>query len=176
MQIEKNSAVSIHYHLTEPSGAVLDSSRGRQPMEYLHGHGNLVSGVERALVGQPVGAKIQVEVSPEDGYGAYDPALDISVPLSVFPAEVRPQIQPGAMFEGPHPSDNTRGAAFTVLEVLESEVRCTANHPLAGRTLHFEVEVIDIRTATSDEISQGQVLPPGWVASSGCCNDPDCDK
>ena len=176
MQIEQNSAVSVHYHLTDQNGEVLDSSRGEQPMEYLHGHGNLVTGVERALLGQEVGARIQVEVPPVDGYGERDPALDVAIPLSVFPAETHPRLQPGAMFEGPHPTDKTRAAAFTVVEVVGSEVRCTANHPLAGMTLHFDLEVMDIREATADEVRQGQVLPPGGVAASGCCSDPNCDK
>ncbi|MDP6946552.1 MAG: FKBP-type peptidyl-prolyl cis-trans isomerase, partial [Myxococcota bacterium] len=75
MNIEKDHAVSIHYHLTNDEGEVIDSSQGKDPLAYLHGHGNLVPGVERALEGKAVGDKFEVVVSPEDGYGAHDPSL-----------------------------------------------------------------------------------------------------
>ena len=81
MKIAHNSAVLVHYHLTNSKGMVIDSSRGKAPMAYLHGHNNMVPGVERALAGQEVGAKLDVEVAPDDGYGQHDPGLDISVPL-----------------------------------------------------------------------------------------------
>jgi len=80
------------------------------------------------------------------------------------------------MFQAPHPSDRNRTAAFTVLEVAGTEVRCTANHPLAGVTLHFNLEVVEIRDGTQEEVLQGRVMAPGEGASSGCCSDPNCDN
>ena len=176
MRIEKNSAVLLHYHLTDSDGVVIDSSIGRVPMAYLHGHNNLVSGVERALVGHEVGAKIEVEVAPADGYGTYDPALDVAIPKQAFPPEMHMGLQPGAVFQGPHPTDKTRSQMFKIVEVAGNEVRCTANHPLAGVTLHFQLEVMEVREATAAEIQQGRAFPPTPPAGSGCCNDPNCDN
>jgi FKBP-type peptidyl-prolyl cis-trans isomerase SlyD len=176
MRIEQNSAVLVHYHLTSSDGEVIDSSNGKDPLSYLHGHNNLVPGVERALEGQEAGAKIDVEVSPADGYGEHDPSLDVLVPLSAFPSDMSSNLKPGAMFQGPHPSDETRTAMYTVIELAGNEVRCSANHPLAGVTLHFNLEVMEIREATEAELSQGRPLPPGGIQQSGCCSDPSCDK
>ena len=176
MKIAQGSAVKVHYHLTDASGKLIDSSNGKAPMAYLHGHKHLVTGVERALAGREVGAKFNVEVSPEDGYGPRDPSLDVSIPLAMFPASSLEHLKPGAMFEGPHPSDSNRSAAFTVIEVGDTQVHCTANHPLAGMTLHFNLEVMEVREATAAELRQGRVLPQNGTASSGCCSDPNCDS
>lgn len=177
MQIAQNTAVSFHYHLTNSSGTVIDSSKGQEPMAYLHGHNQLVPGVERALLGKQAGAKLEVEVAPEDGYGTHDPALDIEIPIDSFPPQIHAKLQPGVQFEGPHPANPTRAAMYTVLEVAGTNLRCSANHPLAGMTLHFEIEVTEVRDATALEVQQGRVLPPGTTQSpSGCCSDPNCDK
>jgi FKBP-type peptidyl-prolyl cis-trans isomerase SlyD len=176
MMIEQDVAVSFHFHLTTSNGAVIQSSKGGTPMNYLHGHHQLVPGVERALVGEKVGSKLKVEVSPEDGYGSHDPALDVTIPVNSFPPHTHAQLQPGVQFQGPHPSDQTRTAVFTVMEVDGSELRCSANHPLAGMTHHFEIEVMDVREATALELQQGRVLPSGATESSGCCSDPNCDN
>ena len=146
-------------------------------MDYLHGFNQLVPGVERALVGKQAGAKLKVEVPSEDGYGPRDPALDITIPIATFPPHIRARLTPGVKFEGPHPTNPTRAAMYTVLEVVGSELRCSANHPLAGITLHFEIEVMEVRQATPLEVQQGRVLPPGATgAPSGCCSDPNCKR
>lgn len=177
MQIAQNTAVSFHYHLTNSSGIVIDSSVGKAPRDYLHGFNQLVPGVERALVGKQAGAKLKVEVPPEDGYGPRDPALDITIPIATFPPFVRPRLQPGAKFEGPHPADRTRAEMYTVLEVVGSDLHCTANHPLAGMTLHYQIEVMEVRDATPFELRQGRVLPPDAPQSArGCCSDPNCKR
>jgi FKBP-type peptidyl-prolyl cis-trans isomerase SlyD len=171
MQIQQNSAVLIHFHLTSAKGEVLDSSRGRDPLAYLHGHRNLVPGVERALAGQEVGAKLEVEVAPVDGYGERNPALDIVVPMAAFPEESHSALRPGAMFQGPHPIQQGQAAMFTVQHVAGDQVACTANHPLAGMTLHFQLEVVDVREATAAEVSMGRV---DQGHDEGCCHDPNC--
>jgi FKBP-type peptidyl-prolyl cis-trans isomerase SlyD len=130
-------------------------------MAYLHGHNNLVPGVERVLDGQSAGIKLDVEVSPEDGYGMRDPDLDIEVPLEAFPEDAREGLVAGAMFQGPHPTDESRPAMYTVIESTDEFVRCTANHPLAGVTLHFNLEVMDVRTATEEELTHGHIHGPG---------------
>jgi len=176
MRIEQNSAVLIHYHLTNSTGDVIDSSNGKEPLGYLHGHHNLVVGVERALFGLGVGAKLDVEVPPDEGYGEHDPELDVAIPLAAFPQNAKETLKTGAMFQGPHPSDQSRSAVYTVIDVANDQVRCTANHPLAGVTLHFSLEVMDIRTATAAELSAGRILPPGETPQSSCCSDPNCDN
>ena len=176
MAIEKDSAVLIHYHLTNASGEVIDSSRGRDPLAYLHGHSNIVPGLERALSGQEIGAKLDVEVAPADGYGDRDPSLDVSVPMSQFPPGTHETLRPGARFQGSHPTDPSQLAVYTVLEVSGDMVSCSANHPLAGMTLHFNVQVMDVREPTSAELMQGRALQPGEKAQSSCCSNPDCDS
>ena len=158
MNIEQDRAVLIHYHLTDSEGNVIDSSQGSdEPLAYLHGHGNLVSGVENALAGRSAGDKLDVVVPPEDGYGVRDPALDVAIPLEAFPEEARADLEPGIMFQAPHPADEDQVAVFTIMERLEDAVHCTANHPLAGVTLHFNLEIVEVREATEEEISVGHV-------------------
>lgn len=161
MNIQNDRAVRIHYHLTDSDGVVIDSSLEGEPMAYLHGHGNLVPGVERVLDGQTAGAKFSVVVPPEDGYGVPDPALNVAVPFTAFPEENREDLVNGAMFHGPHPADDKKVVLYTVVETDGDELRCTANHPLSGVTLHFDLEVIDVRDATEEELAHGHIHGPG---------------
>ena len=157
MKISKDMAVKIHYHLTSPEGDVIDSSRGNEPLAYLHGHGNLVPGVEAALVGQEKGAEVSAVVPPEQGYGVRDPQLDVRIPIQAFPEEMRSQIAPGGMFHGHHPVDSEQVVRFTIVGVENDQVLATGNHQLAGITLHFELEVVDVREATTQELEQGRI-------------------
>ena len=157
MKVQKNRAVTLHFRLEDSQGELIHSTESTGPMPYLHGHGNLVKGVERALEGREVGEIFQVVVPPEDGYGMPDPRLNVEIPLSAFPAEVIGQLAPGVEFEGPHPRDQRQFAMFTVAELLPDAVRCSANHPLAGKVLHFTLEVVDIREGTSSEVVQGHI-------------------
>lgn len=153
--IEKNKVASIHYKLTNDQGDVVDSSEGREPLDYLHGHGNLVAGLEKALVGKAEGDSLKVSVSPEEGYGVPDDSLVIDVPREHIPAD---DLAPGMRF-----SAETSGGMrlFVVLEVAEDSVKLDGNHPLAGETLHFEVDVVSIREAEPEEISHGHVHSDG---------------
>jgi FKBP-type peptidyl-prolyl cis-trans isomerase SlyD len=161
MTIQKDSAVRIHYHLTDSEGTVIDSSKGAEPLAYLHGHGNLVPGVEAALVGQEAGAKLDVVVPPEEGYGVPDPDLDLLIPMDMFPEEAHAELTEGAMFQAPHPKDESSVAVFTVVGVDDGKVKCTANHQLAGVTLHFNLEVVEVREATAEELAHGHIHGPG---------------
>ncbi|MFT7624925.1 MAG: FKBP-type peptidyl-prolyl cis-trans isomerase SlyD [Myxococcota bacterium] len=160
MNIAKDSAVQIHYHLTDAEGAVIDSSKGSDPLAYLHGHGNLVPGVENALIGKAIGDKMTVVVTPEEGYGVRDPGLDVQIPLAAF-GEHASELAPGAMFAGPHPEDETKQVQYTVMEVLPEAVNASGNHSLAGVTLHFDLEVMEIRAATAEELQHGHIHGPG---------------
>lgn len=161
MNISKNSAVLIHYHLTDDDGQVIDSSQGGDALGYLHGHGQLVTGVEAALEGKAAGAHIDVVVPPEEGYGVRDPELDVAIPLTAFPPDAKDQLQPGAMFEGSDPNDPEKTVVYTVVEILEDRVHATGNHALADVTLHFSLDVVSVREATEEELAHGHLHGPG---------------
>ncbi|WP_455199145.1 FKBP-type peptidyl-prolyl cis-trans isomerase [Kaarinaea lacus] len=150
--IGKDCVVSIHYTLTDDAGTVLDSSRQGDPLKYLHGANNIIPGLENELTGKATGASMQVTVAPEDGYGEHIPDAVQTVPRSAF--EGVEDIQPGMQFqtEGPHGVQ-----IIVVTEVQDEEVTIDANHPLAGKTLHFDVSIEDVRDATPEEIAHGHV-------------------
>jgi FKBP-type peptidyl-prolyl cis-trans isomerase SlyD len=156
MKTANGMVVTMHYTLTDEAGTVLDSSDGREPLSYLHGHGNIIPGLEKALEGAGAGFKSSVTVSPEEGYGDRNPDAVFEAPKEHFPPDI--DITPGARVyaEGPQGP-----VSFTVVEQSESGVTLDANHPLAGQTLHFEVEVLDVREATAEELEHGHVHGAG---------------
>ena len=156
MQIEKNRVVTLHYTLRDDQGAIIDSSSGRGPLSYLHGKGNIVPGLEQALAGKAAGDKLDVTVVPEQGYGPRDERLVQILPRARF-GEIA-SIAPGMQVRASGP----QGARLvTVMRVDRDFVTVDGNHPLAGRTLHFSVEVAEVRRATHEEVSHGHVHGPG---------------
>ncbi len=149
--VARDRVVAIEYTLTDEEGAVIDTSRGDRPLEYLHGHGQLIPGLERALEGKAVGAAVSLDVPPEDAYGERDPERTVTVGRDQFDFDV----QVGDFVQAQHP-DGT-AVPFQVVEVSEESVTLDGNHPLAGRTLHFEVEVVAVRPATEEELEHGHV-------------------
>lgn len=159
MNIGQDAVVGIHYTLRNDGGEVLDSSEGRDPLYFLQGHGNLIIGLEEELAGKATGDKLMVSIPPEKGYGIRDPKMIQQVPASQF--QGAENIQPGMQFQAQGPDGG--GYIVTVTEVTTETVTVDANHALAGETLHFEVEVTEVRAATSDEIAHGHVHGPGGV-------------
>lgn len=156
MQIEKNAVVTIDYTLTDPQGQVIDTSVGKQPLPYLHGAGNLIPGLERALEGKSAGEKLKVTVSPEDAYGTRDDKLVQVVPKSAFQGV--PNIAPGMQFR----SQGQGGpSVVTVAKVEGDNVTVDGNHPLAGIPLTFDVDIKDVRKASKEELEHGHVHGPG---------------
>lgn len=152
MQIADARVASIHYTLTDDTGQILDSSPASQPLRYLHGAGNIVPGLEKALAGKQAGDALKVAVKPEEGYGPRNEALVQAVPREAFKGVDK--IEPGMRFN----AQGARGPmVVTVVEVGEGQVRIDANHPLAGRTLHFDVTVDDVREASDEEQQSGRV-------------------
>ena len=149
--IGDNAVVSVHYTLKDDEGEVLDSSEGAEPLNYLHGAGNIIPGLEKALVGKAAGAKQQVVVAPEEGYGEYQAELLQQVPVAAF--EGVEQIEPGMAFEAEDAEGNVR--RVVVRGVEDDVVVIDANHPLAGVELHFDVEVVAVRDASEEEIAHG---------------------
>ncbi len=147
--IAKDQVVSIHYKLTSDSGDVIDSSEGRDPLAYLHGHGNIVPGLENALEGRKVGDEFQVSIPPADGYGERDETQIAKVPRSNVnipgvKAGMTAQVQTA---QGP--------LRVQIIDVNDEEVTLDANHELAGETLNFDIEVVDVRPADASEIDHG---------------------
>ncbi|HET6587036.1 MAG TPA: peptidylprolyl isomerase [Oleiagrimonas sp.] len=156
MQIADRNVASFHYTLTNDGGDVLDSSREREPLAYLHGAGNIVPGLEKAMVGRKEGDTFKVDVEPQEGYGPRHEELMQTVPMSAFQGV--PEVKPGMQFQGNGPQGAT---LVTVTAVDGDEVRVDANHPLAGQTLHFDIEVTEVREATEDELTHGHVHGAG---------------
>ena len=152
MQIADRIVASFHYTLTGESGEVLDSSEGREPLAYLHGAGNIVPGLEKAMAGHETGDTFKVEVKPEEGYGPRHEQLVQKLPKSAFKGV--PEPQPGMQFQGSGPQGPI---TVMVREVDGEEVTVDGNHPLAGQTLNFDIEIADVREATEEELNEGHV-------------------
>jgi FKBP-type peptidyl-prolyl cis-trans isomerase SlyD len=152
MQISKNKVASIHYTLKDNQGTVIDSSAGREPLNYLHGAGNLIAGMEEGLEGKTKGEKFQLKIVPAKGYGEKDESLVQKVPRSAFGGQ---EVKTGMRFS------TNQGGVVTVTNVGLDSITVDGNHPLAGVELNFDVEVMDVRNATSEEISHGHVHGPG---------------
>lgn len=152
MQISKNKVVAIDYTLTDDDGNTLDTSANREPLKYIQGAGNIIPGLERALEGEQAGAHVSVTVQPEEGYGQRDDNLKQQVPRNLF--EGVDTLEPGMQFQA-----QTEGGVqiITVAEVGEDQVLVDANHPLAGVTLNFNVDVVEVRDATEEELAHGHV-------------------
>lgn len=157
MQVGKDKVVSIDYTLTNNQGQVIDSSQGRDPLAYLHGKGNIIPGLEKALEGKNIGDNLKVAIQPEEGYGNHDPRMVQSVPKAAFKGV--DNIQPGMQFQAQGPGGQAR--VVTVTKVDGDNVTVDANHPLAGQTLNFDVTVKDVRDASAEEMSHGHVHGPG---------------
>jgi len=156
VEIIADRVVTIHYTLKDDGGAVLDSSAGGEPLAYIQGHGNLVSGLEKALEGKQGGNTLAVVVAPADGYGTRDEALIQRVPKRAL--QGAGDIKKGMQFQA-RTEDGMR--LFTVTAVIGDMVTLDGNHPLADQTLHFDVEVVSVREATTEELEHGHVHGAG---------------
>lgn len=149
MQVEKDRVVAIEYVLKDDEGKVLDQSGGRGPLEYLHGHGNIIDGLENVLAGKSVGDTFEATVEPKDGYGERDEDRVFEVKRSELGPQVNPQ--KGMVLTMTSPS-GTR-IPVTVVKVKLDSVVLDGNHQLAGKTLHFSGSIAGVRKATKDELA-----------------------
>ena len=171
MKITKNTVVEFEYTLKDKDGNVIDSSEGREALQYLQGAGNIIPGLEKEMEGLGVGDKKHVEVAPEEGYGVSDPDLVIEVPRSSiqFPGT----IELGMRF---HAQDANGGIhAFSVVGVTDEKIKLDGNHPLADKTLFFDVEVKSVRAATDAEIASKRPESSGCSCGGECSCGGDCD-
>ena len=156
MQIAQNTVAAFHYTLTDDQGQVIDSSAGREPLAYLHGKGQIVPGLEKQMEGRQAGDKFNADVVPAEGYGEHQAELVQEVPREAFQGVE--DIQPGMQFQGQGPQGVVN---VTVTKVEDGKVHIDGNHPLAGKTLHFAIEVADVREATAEELQHGHVHGAG---------------
>jgi FKBP-type peptidyl-prolyl cis-trans isomerase SlyD len=152
MQISHNTVVSMDYTLTGDDGQVIDTSEGREPLVYLHGHQNIIPGLEKAIEGASEGDELEVAVQPEEGYGPYRDELVQDVPRDAFAGV--DSVEPGMSFRA---ESNAGPMTVVVREVGEDTVTVDGNHMLAGKVLNFKVAIKGVREATESEIEQGTV-------------------
>lgn len=158
MTIENRKVVSFHYTLTNDKGEQLETSREQDPMVYLHGYRNIIPGLETAMAGKDVGDTFEITVEPADAYGERNPNAMQRISAKLFP-DVK-KLSPGQMVQ----LQTKQGPVQAVIvKVGRFNVDVDANHPLAGQTLTFDVEITDIRDATQEEVDHGHVHGPGGV-------------
>lgn len=156
MQIAERTVASFHYTLTDDAGRVIDSSSGHAPLTYLHGAGNIVPGLEKAMVGRSAGDAFDVVVAPEEGYGEPNEMLVQIVPRAAF--EGVEELAVGMEFQAHTPQGPM---SVSIAKIEGDEITVDGNHPLAGRTLHFAIEVTDVREASLEEVMHGHVHGEG---------------
>jgi FKBP-type peptidyl-prolyl cis-trans isomerase SlyD len=141
--VQPGSEVSFDYTLTDDSGKIVDSSKGKEPMHYVHGKGQIIPGLEKELAGMAVGNEKKITVKPEDAYGPVDPAAFKEVPKDQLPPEA---LKVGMMLMAQSPSGP--GVPVRVHEIKDSTVIMDFNHPLAGKTLSFDVKITDVKAGS----------------------------
>ena len=156
MKIAKDSVVTMNYTLKNDAGEVMDNSAGRDPLVYLHGVGALIPGLENELEGKMANDKVSAVIAPEDAYGARSEDLLRVVSKDGFQGEEE-------LLEGMRVQlDTEHGPMVAVVSAITGdEVTLDMNHPLADMTLYFDVEVVDVRPATADELAHGHVHGDG---------------
>ncbi len=156
MSIGQDQVVSIHYVLRDDAGEVIDRSAEGEPLAYLHGRGQLIPGLERELTGRLAGDRLEVKIAPAEGYGEYDRALVQRVPRRALKGIGNVRVGMRLQTQTPHGPQ-----AVTVTQLSGDMVTLDGNHPLAGKNLHFQVEVAAVRDATAEELAHGHVHGPG---------------
>ncbi len=152
MKNTENPVVSIHYTLTNKAGEKLDSSIGAEPLSYLHGAGNIIPGLEKALSESSVGDKLTVTIEAADAYGERNEAQIQTVSKEMFKG--MDNVKVGMQFQ----ADSSSGPAIvTITKVEDDNITIDGNHPLAGEQLTFDVEVMDVRSATATEMEHGHI-------------------
>lgn len=157
MEIKKDTVVSVDYRLHLGDGKYIDESDASDPLVYLHGHDEVIPGLEKALEGKKAGDSLKTTIPPEDAYGEYNPEGVDEVPREEFPADL-PLEEGGLVSATDEDGDDVD---FLVKEIRGNTVVVDFNHPLAGKTLHYEVTVREVRAATEEELEHGHAHAPG---------------
>ena len=160
MNIEKDKVVSFHYRLSDDAGAQIEDSREREPLTILFGHGNIIKGLEAAMAGHAAGDQFDVVVAPAEAYGERREDYTQRVPKKYF--QDADHLQPGDMTV--LSTKDGRQQMVQVLKVGSSVIDVDLNHPMAGKTLHFGIEITEVRDAAAEEIAHGHVHGAGGHA------------
>ncbi len=161
MNIVKNAVVSMNYKVGTAAGEHVDASQPGEPLVFLCGHSQIINGLESALLGKKAGDKLAIDVAAKDAYGEVDDELDIKVNKSMFPKDAQKNLQEGFQFRAEHPTKEKTEVTFTIHGIEGDDVLVSGNHPLAGENLHFEVEILEVRAASSEELDHGHVHGAG---------------
>ena len=172
MKISKDSAVKIHYVLHDAEGNELDSSAGKEPLQYFHGNGMLIPGLEAMLEGKEEGTKFKAVIEPEEAYGVYNDKMVVEVPRSQF--EEGAPLEVGMKFQAS--TQDGQVCLVRVTKIEGDKVTVDANHELAGKQLTFDVEIVEVREATEEELSGlgGCGCGGGCGGCGGNCGEGDC--
>ena len=158
MKVAQNRVVQMHYTLTDEDGNTIDTSEGKEPLAYIQGIGNVIPGLEDALEGKAKGDKLQVTIAPEDGYGQRLDEMVQTVAKEGFKSDEGEELVAGMQVQ----IETNNGPSIAMVTKIEGEdVMLDLNHPLAGVTLNFDIEVVDVRASTEEEIEHGHVHGPG---------------
>jgi FKBP-type peptidyl-prolyl cis-trans isomerase SlyD len=170
MKVADKKAVAIEFTLKDDAGEVIETNVGRAPLWYLHGEGNLVPGLEKALAGKGAGDVVDVKLAPADGYGERDAKEVRKVPLRKLKA---PRVQVGGRYQ----MEAADGPRVVVVKSVSGDyAEVDGNHPLAGKTLHFSAKVIEVKDATAEDLAHGHVHgPKGHGHDHGDHGDHDHD-
>jgi FKBP-type peptidyl-prolyl cis-trans isomerase SlyD len=152
MQITNNTAVTIHYTLTSDNGEEIDTTRGNEPLVYLHGNGSIIIGLEKALTNKNTGDKFNVRIEAADAYGEFSEDMIQVISREMF--DGIDNLEVGMQFNA---AVNSGTSIITITKIDGKDVTIDGNHPLAGQALNFDVEVVNVRLATKDEISHGHI-------------------
>ena len=163
MKVTTNKAVKLQYHITDNDGNIVDGNEDFAPLEYIHGHNNILTALEKALEGWEAGKEIDVILSPSDAYGEYHAEKLMKLNRNDFRFNTN-DLQPGLTVEF------SEGKELMITEINEQTVTLDGNHPLAGKPLHFWIKIISIREATEEELQHGHPLSQqNKGCGSGCC-------
>lgn len=173
MNITKDKFVAFNYTLKDENGTQLDTSIGLEPLAYVHGRGYLIPGLEAQLEGKTAGDKFSCTIQPKDAYGERDERLVTEVPLDKFESDVGVKV--GMQFQVVTPAGPT---IVTVIEVNGDKVKIDGNHEMAGKVLNFDIEVVEVRDVTEEELAQLEMAASGCGGCGGCgggCDNQECD-
>lgn len=148
MKVKKNCLVRVQYRITDDEGQEIDASTPETPLEFVCGRGDVVSGLERGVIGLEPGATKRITIPPEDAYGPHDPKLVKTLPRAGFPAHL--ELAVGQRFS--YRSEKNAELTYRVMEIHQDTILADFNHPLAGKSLHYDVEVTDV----TDEFVDGK--------------------
>lgn len=157
MSLEMNKVVTFNYTLKDVEGAVLDSTANKEPLTFISGTSQILPTLEEALGGILIGGKKNVKIAAAEAYGEYDEKAVQKIKKDQFPPEAKVEV--GVRYVANSPEGGQM--PFIITDVKEQEVTVDFNHPLAGKDLEFDVELVDIRDATTEEIQHGHVHGPG---------------